>query len=153
VSSVLKNETVIETPRDVDGVLDLCHVLIKDQGDAAPTSGVGAAKEIRRQGPHFPERDDVVEEQGWLARMVHLFRAESLDVQFEVGEIEVNSCHLLTDHPAMQLLQTARKHFEAGGERMRYTFPALITSSIKLCRRFKNREHLVISLVSIRGRV
>ena len=26
---------------------------------------------------------------------------------------------------------------------MRYTFPALITSSIKLCRRYKNREHLV----------
>lgn len=28
-----------------------------------------------------------------------------------------------------------------GGERMRFTFPALITSSIKLCRRYKNREH------------
>lgn len=26
---------------------------------------------------------------------------------------------------------------------MRYTFPALITSSIKLCRRYKNREHVV----------
>ena len=26
---------------------------------------------------------------------------------------------------------------------MRYTFPALITSSIKLCRRYKNREHMV----------
>jgi vacuolar protein sorting-associated protein 35 len=36
----------------------------------------------------------------------------------------------------------ARKHLEAGGERMRYTFPALITSSIKLCRRYKNCEHL-----------
>ena len=98
MSSVLKNETIIETPRDVDGVLDLCLVLIKDQGDAAPTPGISAAKEIRRQGPHFAERDDVVEEQGWLARMVHLFRAESLDVQFEVGEIEANGCHLLTDH-------------------------------------------------------
>lgn len=28
---------------------------------------------------------------------------------------------------------------------MRFTFPALITSSIKLCRRYKNREHLVRS--------
>jgi vacuolar protein sorting-associated protein 35 len=26
---------------------------------------------------------------------------------------------------------------------MRFTFPALITSSIKLCRRYKNREHIV----------
>ncbi|KAI6137331.1 vacuolar protein sorting-associated protein 35 [Pisolithus sp. B1] len=115
VSSVLKNETLIETPRDVDGVLDLCHVLIKDQNDAIPTPGIGVVKETR-QG-------DLAEEQGWVARMVHLFRAESLGTQFE-------------------LLQTARKHFEAGGERMRYTFPALITSSIKLCRRYKNREHL-----------
>ena len=85
MSSVLKNETLIETPRDVDGVLDLCHVLIKDQGDATPAPGVNTAKEVRRQGPHFSERDDVVEEQGWLARMVHLFRAESLGVQFEVS--------------------------------------------------------------------
>jgi vacuolar protein sorting-associated protein 35 len=29
-----------------------------------------------------------------------------------------------------------------GGERMRFTFPALITSSIKLCRRYKIREHV-----------
>lgn len=42
-----------------------------------------------------------------------------------------------------KLVQTARRHFEAGGERMRYTFPALITSTIKLCRRYKTREHVV----------
>ncbi|KAF9242390.1 vacuolar protein sorting-associated protein 35 [Melanogaster broomeanus] len=123
VSSVLKNETIIENPGDVDGVLDLCHVLIKDQVDAAAGTGMKEVKEVRRQGPYFLEREDLAEEQGWVARMVHLFRADSLDVQFE-------------------LLQMARKHFEAGGERMRYTFPALITASIKLCRRYKNREHL-----------
>jgi vacuolar protein sorting-associated protein 35 len=123
ISSVLKNETIIEAPDDVDGVLELCHVLIKDQTDsAAPQSGAGA-KEIRRQGPYHTEREDLAEEQGWVARMVHLFRADSLDIQFD-------------------LLQMARKHLEAGGERMRYTFPALITSSIKLCRRYKNCEHL-----------
>ncbi|KIJ60581.1 hypothetical protein HYDPIDRAFT_117124 [Hydnomerulius pinastri MD-312] len=121
VSSVLKNETVIESPGDVDGVLDLCHVLIKDQSDGGVAKGVEGVKEVRRQGPYLVEREDLAEEQGWVARMVHLFRADSLDVQFE-------------------LLQTARRHFEAGGERMRYTFPALITSSIKLCRRYKNRE-------------
>ncbi|RXW11277.1 hypothetical protein EST38_g14578, partial [Candolleomyces aberdarensis] len=128
VSSVLKNETIVETPEDVDGVLDLCHVLIKDQSDvntnlaingqAGATTGTG-----RRQGPFFLEREEMAEEQGWVARMVHLFKAESLDVQFE-------------------LLQTARRHFDMGGERMRFTFPALITSSIKLCRRYKIREHV-----------
>jgi vacuolar protein sorting-associated protein 35 len=30
---------------------------------------------------------DLAEEQGWVARMVHLFRAEALDVQFEVSFI------------------------------------------------------------------
>lgn len=90
ISSVLKNETIIETPEDVDGVLELCHVLIKDQSDSAtnpnaPNSQQAHVREIRRQGPYFVEREEMAEEQGWVARMVHLFRAESLDVQFEVG--------------------------------------------------------------------
>lgn len=123
ISSVLKNETIIEAPEDVHGVLELCHVLIKDQTDGS-TGPHANIKDVRRQGPYHLERDELAEEQGWVARMVHLFRAESLDVQFE-------------------LLQTARKHFEAGGDRMRFTFPALITASIKLCRRYKNREHVV----------
>ncbi|KAF5361669.1 hypothetical protein D9758_007282 [Tetrapyrgos nigripes] len=111
ISSVLKNETVIEAPEDVDGVLELCHVLIKDQSDSA-TGGVNGIPPIvrdRRQPPYTLEREEMAEEQGWIARM---------------------------------LLQIARKHFDAGGERMRFTFPALITSVIKLCRRYKNREHL-----------
>ncbi|GLB36714.1 putative plays a role in vesicular protein sorting [Lyophyllum shimeji] len=131
ISSVLKNETIVESPEDVDGVLELCHVLIKDQSDSsAPVGGTTHPaqmnmhiKDVRRQGPYFVEREEMAEEQGWVARMVHLFRAESLDVQFE-------------------LLQVARRHFDAGGERMRSTFPALITSAIKLCRRYKNREHV-----------
>ncbi|KIK66027.1 hypothetical protein GYMLUDRAFT_218825 [Collybiopsis luxurians FD-317 M1] len=126
ISSVLKNETIVETPEDVDGVLELCHVLIKDQSDSSSNANAvnGAYNpSTRRQGPHFVEQEEMAEEQGWVARMVHLFRAESLDVQFE-------------------LLQTARRHFDLGGERMRFTFPALITSSIKLCRRYHNREHL-----------
>ncbi|EPQ61153.1 vacuolar protein sorting-associated protein 35 [Gloeophyllum trabeum ATCC 11539] len=124
ISSVLKNETIIETPEDVDGVLELCHVLIRDQSDmgpGGPNAVPPSAKDGRRLGSYYLEREEMAEEQGWVARMVHLFRAESLDVQFE-------------------LLQTARRHFELGGERMRYTYPALITATIKLCRRYKNRE-------------
>lgn len=89
ISSVLKNETIIETPEDVDGVLELCHVLIKDQSDSAANSHAlngqqAHPREVRRHGPYFAEREEMAEEQGWVARMVHLFRAESLDVQFEV---------------------------------------------------------------------
>ncbi|KAI0706228.1 vacuolar protein sorting-associated protein 35 [Cytidiella melzeri] len=123
ISSVLKNETVIEAPEDVDGILELCHVLIKDQQDGAPHPNPPSGGRDRRGGSHLHEKEELAEEQGWIARMVHLFRADSLDVQFE-------------------LLQTARRHFETGGDRMRFTYPALITSAIKLCRRYKNREHV-----------
>lgn len=87
ISSVLKNETIVEAPEDVDGVLELCHVLIKDQSDAAPGSAghQANAKDTRRQGPYYVEREEMAEEQGWVARMVHLFRTDPLDVQFEVG--------------------------------------------------------------------
>lgn len=69
--------------------MELCHVLIKDQSDSAanpnvPNGQQAHVREARRQGPYFVEREEMAEEQGWVARMVHLFRAESLDVQFEV---------------------------------------------------------------------
>jgi len=89
ISSVLKNETIIETPEDADGTLELLHVLIKDQSDSSPNPITSNGqqlhlREIQRQGPNFVGREEVAEEQGWIARMVHLFRAESLDVQYEV---------------------------------------------------------------------
>ena len=40
-----------------------------------------------------------------------------------------------------QLLQTARKALADGNERIRFTTPALITSALKLARRYKSREH------------
>ena len=82
---MLKNETIIETPEDVHGVLELCHVLIKDQTDGSTSHRQTSIKDMRRQAPYHLERDELAEEQGWVARMVHLFRAESLDVQFEVS--------------------------------------------------------------------
>lgn len=86
ISSVLKNETIIEAPEDANGILELCHVLIKDQQDTAPGQATlsSAGGRERRGGSHLHEKEELAEEQGWIARMVHLFRAESLDVQFEV---------------------------------------------------------------------
>lgn len=37
----------------------------------------------------------------------------------------------------LQLLQTARKEFSEGGDRIRWTFPPLIVAAIKLSRRYK----------------
>lgn len=68
------------------------------------------------------ETDETIIEQGWLARMVHLIQSSDNDTQFK---------HL----------QTCRKAFADGNERIKYTTPALLTSSLKLARKFKAREH------------
>jgi vacuolar protein sorting-associated protein 35 len=87
---VLKNETVIETPEDVDGVLQLCAVLIQEQVDPALAQGgtngmgVGAYGGRPRAGVQSLDLEQLAEEQGWVARMVHLFRADDLEVQFAV---------------------------------------------------------------------
>ena len=87
---MLKNETIIEALEDVNGILELCHVLIQDQKDGTPQPnafvGPQSGRE-RRGGPYMHEKEELAEEQGWIARMVHLFRAEDLGVQFEVGDL------------------------------------------------------------------
>lgn len=95
VGSILKNETVIEAPEDVKGVLELCHVLVRDQKDRSlgPTLGGGAGQGRVGQGQmggggrgqQTYDVEEMAEEQGWIARMVHLFRAEDLEVQFKVS--------------------------------------------------------------------
>ncbi len=150
VMSVLRNETVMSTPEDVSGVLDLCSPIIRDHKDAIiPHAGMHAAAGgagghaayahyggdprmaqgaygggSRGMGRHHMmqyDMEEMAEEQGWIARMIHLFRADELETQFS-------------------LLQTARKHFVDGGERIKFTLPPLITSAIKLARRYKLRE-------------
>ncbi|GAA5895712.1 hypothetical protein JCM6882_000376, partial [Rhodosporidiobolus microsporus] len=122
VGSVLKNETVIEAPEDVKGVLDLCGVLVRDQRDrpvgpgGAGAGGAGMERTLSG-GRAVYENEEMAEEQGWIARMVHLLRNEEEEVQFA-------------------LLQTARREFTTGGDRIRWTFPPLIVSAIKLTRRY-----------------
>jgi vacuolar protein sorting-associated protein 35 len=42
---------------------------------------------------------------------------------------------------SLKLLQQLRKAYDAGNERIKHTTPALITSSLKLARKYKSREH------------
>ncbi|KAE8214028.1 hypothetical protein CF327_g2503 [Tilletia walkeri] len=164
VTSVLKNETVMSTPEDVDGVLELCSTLVRDQKDAGmsmshhpygpgaydargggpygnPYHQYGGGQEGRygiasaygSGGGHRGGRgmmggangaydlEEIAEEQGLIARMVHLFRSDDLETQFS-------------------LLQTARKHFMEGSDRIRYTLPPLVFAAVKLARRYKLRE-------------
>ena len=83
--------------------------------------GYGGARGMGRHHLMQYDLEEMAEEQGWMARMIHLFQADELETQFS-------------------LLQTARRHFVEGGERIKFTLPPLITSAIKLARRYKLRQ-------------
>lgn len=89
VASVLKNGTVMETAEDVSGVLGLCAVLVKDQKEtsaqATQPGQMGRGQRMGTQTQITLAGQDLAEEQGWLARMVHLFRSDDLATQFEVS--------------------------------------------------------------------
>ncbi|SCV73229.1 BQ2448_7154 [Microbotryum intermedium] len=131
VASILKNETIIDSAEDVKGVLDLCHVLMRDQKDRVVPNPQGLGQRQSSgplggggRGQQSYDVEEMAEEQGWIARMVHLFRANDLEAQFH-------------------LLQIARREFSEGGDRIRWTFPPLIVGAIKLVRRYKARERHV----------
>jgi len=110
-----QTQTKISTLSALEGVLEILKVLIKE-GTQQPAGypGVQQRKAL--------ETDETVEEQGWLARIVHLIHSDDNDTQYK-------------------LLQMARKAYAEGNERVKFTTPALITSAMKLARRYKAREH------------
>ncbi|KAI7861760.1 vacuolar protein sorting-associated protein 35 [Spinellus fusiger] len=126
VSSILKNETIINSPVQVHGILDLCDVLLREQKDApmasaTPAPAYGGALG-RKTGFTSLEEEELAEEQGWMAKLVHLFSSDNEDTQF-------------------LLLSAARKQFGEGGDRIRYTFPSLVVAAVKLARRYKAHEN------------
>lgn len=116
VQNLLRNQTRISSSEQLDDVLEILRVLIKE-GIQQPAGYPGVPSQ--RRGA---ETDETVTEQGLLARLVHLIQSPDNDIQFK-------------------LLQAARNAFSDGNERIKYTTPALLTSSLKLARRYKIREH------------
>ncbi|KAI9797585.1 MAG: hypothetical protein M1825_005967 [Sarcosagium campestre] len=116
VRTMLRSQTKITTTENLDSVLEISKVLIKE-GMQQP-AGYTAVQSQRRN----METDETIEEQGWLARLVHLIQSPDNDTQFK-------------------LLQSTRQAFAEGNERIKYTTPALITACLKLARRLKKREH------------
>lgn len=110
-----RNLTKISTVAQLEGVLILLKVIIKE-GTQPPAGypGVQQRKAV--------ETDETIEEQGWLARLVHLIHSDDNDTQYK-------------------LLQMTMIAYSEGNERVKYTTPALITSSMKLARRYKASEH------------
>ncbi|KAF1842432.1 vacuolar protein sorting-associated protein 35 [Cucurbitaria berberidis CBS 394.84] len=114
--SLMRNQTYITSVENLESVLEILKVLIRE-GIQQATGYPGGPIQRRAQ-----ETDETIEEQGWLARIVHLIRGKDNDTQFK-------------------LLQAARKSFAEGNERVKYTSPAIITASLKLARQYKKREH------------
>ncbi|KAJ5918891.1 hypothetical protein N7454_010035 [Penicillium verhagenii] len=116
IRSLLRNKIVISNQENLDRVLQTARVLIKE--GTQQSAGYPGAQSQRRGG----ETDETVEEQGWLARLVHLIQGPDNDTQ-------------------LKLLQATRKAYADGNERIRYTTPAIVTASIRLARKLKSREH------------
>ncbi|XP_035451998.2 vacuolar protein sorting-associated protein 35 isoform X2 [Spodoptera frugiperda] len=67
INDVLETDCLISTPEDVESVLSMLDVLVKDQPDQ-PTAE--------------PDVEDFMEEQGLLARLIHHFKSDSADRQY-----------------------------------------------------------------------
>ena len=117
--NLLRNQTPITSVENMDRVFEILRVLIKEGMSQQPTGYPVGPGQQKRGGL---ESDETIEEQGWLARIVHLLKGKDNDTQFK-------------------LIQAAKKYFADGNERVKYTTPPLITLSMTLARKYKQREH------------
>jgi vacuolar protein sorting-associated protein 35 len=114
--TLLKNKIQIDSQDNLKSVLEILRVLIRE-GTQQTSAYPGGP--LKRRGE---DSEESLEEQGWLARIVHLIYTDSsTDAQFA-------------------LLQTAQKAISEGNERIKYTYPPLVTACLKLARRYKSRE-------------
>ncbi|XP_073847876.1 vacuolar protein sorting 35 isoform X1 [Musca autumnalis] len=112
VMNVLEFETLIPTAEQVDAVLNIITPLIKDDETASNNKG---------QEP-VVDFDEFAEEQGIVARFVHLLKSEDPDMQYKI-------------------LQSARKHLGAGGpHRIKFVLPPLVFSAYQLAYKYKAQE-------------
>ena len=85
IKSLLKNKILITNPENLDRVLQTARVLVKE--GIQQSTGYPGAPSQRRGG----ETEETIEEQGWLARLVHLIQAPDNDTQLKVRlPIEMN---------------------------------------------------------------
>lgn len=86
--AILRDRTIISTVEQLDGVLSLVEVLIKE-GAHLPSSYPSSLG--RHRGG---ETEETLEEQGWLTRMIHLVQATDNDIQFQVRSNRAEVCYL-----------------------------------------------------------
>lgn len=74
----MRNQTYITSVENLESSLEILKVLIRE-GIQQATGYPGGPIQRRAQ-----ETDETIEEQGWLARIVHLIRGKDNDTQFKV---------------------------------------------------------------------
>ena len=126
--SLLRNQTMISSQENLEAALEILKVLIKEGHQHS-----GFAGGPMRRGQ---ENEETIEEQGWLARIVHLVQSPNNEMQLKVRnrrlKVFSHQGHSLS---YLQLLQTTRRAYSEGNERIKYTTPALANSSFALARR------------------
>ncbi|BFZ58760.1 retromer complex subunit Vps35 [Savitreella phatthalungensis] len=118
--SLLENGTPIDNAADAEGVFGLLSVVVVDP-EAESANGAGNSNGARRLRTADQDSDELIEEQGWLARIVHQLRSDDVETQ-------------------AKLLQIARRELQQGGDRIRYTYPSIITGCLRLARELKRKD-------------
>lgn len=105
LTNAIENETKIGTAEQTDAILTMASTLITDQSDEPST---------------IEDPEDFAEEQGVVARFIHLLEAEEPDIQY-------------------LMLSTVRKHVGTGGvKRIRYTLPPIVFRLFDLAEKYKS---------------
>lgn len=115
--ALLSHHVIIDNQQDAEGLFDLLKVLFVEE---ASPQGNGARESRRTKDI---DSDEFVEEQSLVAKVLHFLRNDDLDTQLE-------------------LLQIARRSLAEGGERIKYTYPALVMNLLRLARQCKSKEHI-----------
>lgn len=125
---VLKSGIQITTVEEVEGVFGLVRIIICEGVDSLKNkpgvsdglSGLmGDSADIAEDDKNIS--DEIVAGQGNLAKIIHLLYNKDPEIH-------------------AKLLTASRKALSEGGPFIRYTYPALVTNSLRLVRRFKARE-------------
>ncbi|XP_017837677.1 vacuolar protein sorting-associated protein 35 isoform X1 [Drosophila busckii] len=108
VMNILENETTVPTADQADNILTIITPLIKDDDN----SSTAAAN-------NNVDPEEFAEEQGVVARFIHLLKSDEPDMQYK-------------------MLQIARKHLgNGGGQRLKHVLPPLVFAAYQLAYKYK----------------
>jgi vacuolar protein sorting-associated protein 35 len=88
----MRNQTYITSVENLESSLEILKVLIRE-GIQQATGYPGGPIQRRAQ-----ETEETIEEQGWLARIIHLIKGKDNDTQFKVSHANGMKLTQLT-HP------------------------------------------------------